>query len=468
MRRALRYALLLAAAALPAHGVTLTGTDWRVHFNLPDQNAANVGADEFALRDLLVARLDALQSNQTAHLATYTWSGTNLATGGSGAIMNAMDAALNRGARLCFVADGGVDLAQAPNGSSNSLAAMVARAVNPLVLAQDDSSSGIMHHKLGLFDYGPGNRWVVSGSWNFTGGASTFQWNLMTDIRNEALFAAYSNEFAELLAGRFHDHPAKSHAHDRAAFRLEGSWTNDFVRFAPYPDGAPGGTNALTDITNVIGQAEIQIVFALNQLTRLQVATALVAACDRGVEVLGVIALSDATNTPFDLPVYQMLTNAASYATTNRVRLLPAYKSATGAATDDGASDLIHAKWLVADPFGARPVAVHGSANWTDAALVSESDNDENLLVLHHTGIARSLYAHLKRITRSLQDRPDFWLGAAPDGGWALWATDTNRYRLAAAAAVTGTWADAGGTVTGRIGAVAVTNLAPFLRARRE
>lgn len=37
--------------------------------------------------------------------------------------------------------------------------------MNPLTLVSGPSSGGIMHHKLGLFDYGPTNRVVLFAPW---------------------------------------------------------------------------------------------------------------------------------------------------------------------------------------------------------------------------------------------------------------------------------------------------------------
>ena len=473
MRLATVLLLLLAFGVRPsAFGISITGADWVVHLNLPDQltTLGSATPEEFTIRDALLARLDALQPGQVATLATYTFSASNTTVGAAGPIINAMEAALNRSVTIRFVADHDIVLTTM-NGGTNSLASLAARPTNPLVLVQGTSAAGIMHHKLGLFDQGPSNRWVMAGSWNFTAAACSQQWNVMMEARNEALYAAYSNECAELLAGRFHDSTNKAHAHDRSLFRLAESWTNDFVRFAPYPDDSPGGTNALTDVTNAIGRAEGQIVFALNQLTRLQVATALVAACDRGVEVLGVIALSDATNQPFDFPVYTMLTNPASYATTNRAQVLRAYDSADGATVDSGRPDLVHAKWMALDPFGPRPQAILGSANWTDAALASESSNDENLLFLHHGGIARALYAHFKRMTRTLNDRPDFTFTHISAGQVGVRPTDTNLYLLEQSAGPEAGWTNVGAAVTGQLSGlvwpVDTTITTRWFRARR-
>ena len=447
-------ALALFAIALAARGVSITGADWIVHFNLPDTNNFAVAADEFTLRDALVARISALQAGQRACLATYTWTGSNLTSGAAGPIVSAMQAALDRGVSLAMAVDGGVDLTLRAGGS-NTLAGLAARPTNALQLVQDDSASGIMHDKVGLFEYGT-SRWVIAGSWNFTQAACTFQWNAMVELRNDAACAAYSNEFVELLAGRFHDHTNKSHAHDGSTFRLAASWTNDFVRFAPYPSSAAGGSNALTDVTNAIGRASSQIVFAINQLTRLQVATSLVHACNRGVEVAGVLALSDATNTPYDFPVYQMLTNVSSYATTNTVHLFTAFTTALGTNRDDGYPDLIHAKWMAIDPFGARPVAIIGSANWTDAALSSDNSNDENLLFLHDGGIARALYAHFKRIVRTWNDRDDSRLVAIDAQQVAFRPTDTNRYLLQSAPYMEAVWTDVGTVMTGALSGIAM------------
>ena len=473
MRLAAALMLLLSLGVRhAAFGISITGADWVVHLNLPDQltTLGSATAEEFAIRDAFVARLNALQPGQTATLATYTFSGSNTTVGAAGPILNAMEAALNRSVAIRFIADHDIVLTNM-NGGTNSLASLAARPTNPLVVAQAASAAGIMHHKLGLFDQGPSNRWVMAGSWNFTAAACSQQWNVMLEARNEALFAAYASECAELLAGRFHDSTNKAHAHDRSAFRLADSWTNDFVRYAPYPDGTPGGSNALTEVTNAIRQAEGQIVFALNQITRLQVATALVAACNRGVEVLGVIALSDATNQPNDYPVYAMLTNPASYATTNRVRVLLAYDSADGAALDNGRPDLVHAKWMALDPFGPRPRAILGSANWTDAALASESSNDENLLFLHHGGIARALYAHFKRMTRMLNDRSDFTFTQIAPGQVDLRPTDTNLYLLEQATSPGVDWTNVGVAVTGQLSGLAwpvdTSATTRWFRARR-
>lgn len=456
-RHARLLSLLMAVGVRQVTGVSITGEDWRVHFNWPDQNSsfAAIGPEEYAIRNALVARLDALQSGHRAWLATYTFSGSNLVSGGAGAILKATEDALNRGAAVAFVADRGID-PHAKNGSS-TLAGLAARPVNPLLLVQDDAASGIMHHKLGLFDYGSTDRWVFVTSWNFTGGASIQQWNIALELRSTPLFNAYSNEFSELLAGRFHDHADKSHAHNNVTFTLAGSQSPGWVRFGPHPSSADGGDHAARDLTNWIGGAREELVFALNQLTHGTVASSLVQAADRGVRIHGVMPRSDTDPGESSAALYSYLTNTASYATTNRIHFLPAFTRADGATNDTGQADLVHAKWVVVDPFGAQPGLIHGSANWTFSALQSVNANDENVLFVRHRELARMFYVHFKQITGAFGDSPDFWLERTP-AGVNLWAAETGHvYGIESAIGPNGPWSVWMEGVTGLLGAASVS-----------
>lgn len=469
-------AVRLAVAAILAGGSaradSVRTTDWAVHFNLPDQSvASNPDPGEWAIRDALLARLDALQPGDEACLATYTFDGSADCCGAAGPILNAVSNALSRGATVRFVVDGGVSLGTAYG--ANSLAALAARPGNALNLVQDDSASGIMHDKLGIFDYGPGERWVFVTSWNFTGGACTYQWNAALELRNEALYAAYRAEFAELLAGRFHDHAAKSHAHDGATFIPAGGTGTGWVRFSPPPSGSTGGNNPLTDITNAIGRARQEIVFALNLCTRNTVRDQLIAAANRGVTVSGVFPASELDPTDDTYPIYTALLNPANFTTTNRVHMYTAFAKADGSALDTGQTNLVHAKWMAIDPYGDAPLLIHGSANWSASALTSTNSNDENVLFLPHREITRLFYAHFKRITGAFPQRGDFWWEV--DGGptgvvTRLWKVDTNALVVQTAPAVAGPW---GAVATNRagVGVSAITNApdAPvrFWRAAR-
>ena len=371
------------------------GPAWSVFYNLPQQSSSGtIYPDQFRLRDALLARINELQAGHSATLATFTFS----ADEGAGTIINALSRALDRGALVRFIADNeaAVDVQY---GGTNTLRELSARTVNPLLLMIDDDASGIMHHKFGLFDYGGSDQRVFTASWNFTLAASANQWNIALDVRSPTLYAVYQAEAAELLAGRFHDHSNKSHAHDRTVFELAGSWGANVVRFAPYPDALLNGNNAEADLLNLIASAQNEIVFALNKLNRISVRDALIAAANRGVSVRGVIPKSDTLPGGVSAAVYDYLINPANYSSTNIIRFLSTYATADYSAPDNGESDLVHAKIMIIDPDSDRATVIHGSPNWTSGGLTSTFNNDENLLILRHREIAAEFYLFFQRLT---------------------------------------------------------------------
>ena len=429
LRKIMAAMLCGAAAGGAVRADTFTGATWAVHFNRPDQTTSisSIGTDEFVLRDALLARIDALASGDWACLATYTCSGNSASVGAAGPILAAVSNALARGAKIGYAVDNSV------NVSSNywpgvSLASLAARPGNALELARAPADGGIMHDKIGVFwNKTAGKGWVLAGSWNFTGGASSQQWNILTEIQNNALAAAYSNEMRELLSGRFHANTNKSHAHDKTTFHLAdmAGGANGWVRFSPYPDGKYGGNNALTDITNAIDAAQEEIFFGLNKLTRPNVVEALIRACNRGVIVQGVIPVSDRGQEGQDsYEMYQMLIRPTNYTTRNRVRMYEAYYDAARTRYDNNNRDLVHAKYMVIDPRGANPFVIQGSANWTASALVLTSANDENVQFLPHRGIAEAFLAQFAAMTDGMRPwcalrtesgstRLDYWLPEA-------------------------------------------------------
>jgi phosphatidylserine/phosphatidylglycerophosphate/cardiolipin synthase-like enzyme len=263
-----------------------------------------------------------------------------------------------------------------------------------------------MHHKFGLFNYGPSAKWVFITSWNFTGGASSLQWNIALEARSATLYAAYVEEAEELLGGRFHGSPEKSHRHDGSAFDLPGSWAPGEALFGPYADDSDGGQNAMSAIVRVIDGAEEQIFFALNKLTRRSLLAALIRAADRGVRIDGVLPRSDTARGAPSYRIYRALKRRRNYAGDNVVRLHRALAGTRRKARDRGHRDLVHCKYMVADPSGRRPVVVHGSANWTASGLYSTARADENTVIVRHGGIARAFTGHFRRMVGMPGQRP--------------------------------------------------------------
>ncbi len=468
--RALVAWAAIAALTLSAAAESVTGTDWIVHFNLPDQDFNEVPG-EYIIRDALLTRLNALQAGQTGTLAAYSFS----ADGTAGQILTAMQGALDRSARMRFIADYSINLDAVYGGLS--LRQLANRSVNPLLLVKATNYQGIMHHKVGLFYYSRTNLVVFTGSWNLTTVASYAQWNITVELlNNSAVFNAYNREATELLAGRFHYNPSKSHAANGTVFRLAESWGDSWVDFAPYPEDDFGGTNALTEIVALISNAQDEIVFALNKLTRTQVRDALVAAADRGVRICGVIPKSDwLTSSNASYEIYHDLLDPAFYATTNRVHMITPYSRSDYSTLDAGEAELVHEKWMVIDPWGARPILVHGSANWTDAGLASDSSNDENVLFLRHRDLARWFYVQFKRMTRQWPEISHNWWRLNVRAGQVYataWVADTNRCRIEYALDPrAATWTAWGPGVWDYIGAIArptpVAGDRVFFRTRR-
>lgn len=388
-----------------ARADTYSGDGWRMHFNIPDQKTgtANATTNEYVIRDAWLARINALQKGDWAALSTYTMSGASAISGAAGPMLEAVAKALDRGAKVGWVVGNGVAVSS-NFWSGGSLKSLATRKTNPLALKQAPTG-GIMHNKMGVFAYKGKTPWVLSGSWNFTGGASSQQWNVLMEIQNAALATACSNELRQLLAGKFHADETKSHAWDGTKFKLAGWSRNGWIRFAPYPDGKYGGNNALTDITNAIAGAKEEIFFGLNKLTRGGVVDALIAACNRGVVVHGTVPLSDwAIESKDSWECMQKLLCPTNYATANRVRIYLAYTTGDKTAADAVQTDLVHAKYMVIDPWNtANALVIQGSANWTSSALVLTSSNDENVEFLPSAEIAQAFVEQYRAMTDGLR-----------------------------------------------------------------
>jgi len=119
-------------------GDSITGTDWVVHFNLPDQNSSAAAKGEYDLRNALLARINQLQSGDEASLATYTFSGNSASAGAAGPILAAMSNALARGAAVRFAADKGINI-DSNYWPGVSLSSLAARPGQALALVQVDS-----------------------------------------------------------------------------------------------------------------------------------------------------------------------------------------------------------------------------------------------------------------------------------------------------------------------------------------
>lgn len=390
--------IVLAICAQMAQAQLVRGADWIVCYNLPTQSDDIELAGQFAIRDLLLDHLNRLQAGDRAGVATFTLSGNSLKTGMAGPLLLAISRALDRGASVHFVADSMTNIRREFHPRL-SLTGLSRRRNNPLVLSVAPRGH-LMHNKLAIFEFADEEPWTFVGSGNFTGAAQTRQWNMAVMIQNRDLYNAMATEMAEFRARRFG--VRKRLNHEPTLFRLAESWGDSWVRFAPYPIPPDGPrTTAETEILRLIHGAEEEIFFAMHRFNRAPIRRALVTAANRGVRVTGVIPRSDRrrADTAVSRQTARYFATTPHYTGTNRVHLIPARASAIGDAWDSGEQDLVHTKYAVVDPFGQRPVVIHGPANWTASGVRADDGNDETTLFLRHRGMAQAFMEHFYRMT---------------------------------------------------------------------
>ncbi|MCS7062843.1 MAG: phospholipase D-like domain-containing protein [Methylacidiphilales bacterium] len=428
MKTAQSYLILLIISLiitnLPLSAAIISGSDWNVIWNRPDQNSSLNTPEEFDIRDALIARINALGSNHSAFLSTFTFSGN--ATG-AGSILTAIYNRLSDPTVSNLTIRMNIDKNINPStlyntgGSSpfysiSGLASTVFPNGNAFYYDRGTYPYGIMHNKFSLFDYGPGNRWIHSSSANYTGGSAIFQWNISFEVRNDALYALYLGEANQLMGtdtntsdGIYHDNPTKSHAFDLSPPSISFDGGNGLigVRFGPHPDSiVPGGNNAASEIISAINSAQYSILLGTNKLSSMQIANALINACNNGVEVHLIISQSDVTGSGDSVAVYNHLNNPANYADAAAFARFFTYiadrDGATAGLQPDNPltdQDLVHTKYLVIDAGTPNAQVIHGSANFTNQALNGTNLNDENILFIKSTSVANAFVQHAQAMT---------------------------------------------------------------------
>lgn len=366
----------------------IIGNGWRVLYNLPDGSSfRGFSEDEFELRDALVNRLDQLGPRDEAILTTFTFSGNET---GAGRILYAMDQALQRGATVRFIVDRKEKVEETfTNNTDKKPRSLEKLAAHPkFTLAVDNSKGGIMHHKFALFDYrgsgrNGGRRYILTSSLNITG-ASSFQWNVAIELIHPTIYTAFRYEAEEMLAGRFHRDPQKSHAHDNKLVQFDGGMFR--TRFGPSPKRRP----IAEMVESGLRSAKQEIVFALNFISDEKLADGLIAAAQRGVKVVGVVSLSEEQEKGVIRDTTRKLRKEP------KIEWVKAFAAHGKPERDTGKQkNLVHTKYIVID----RIWTLHGSANWTVSAMRDENENDENLLIIRHPDIADAFLQQFEAMT---------------------------------------------------------------------
>lgn len=221
----------------------------------------------------------------------------------------------------------------------------------------DDRREGLMHNKFAILD----RQEVWSGSMNFTVSGAYRSDNNLVRIQSQELAEGYLDEFEEM----FLDHqfgPDSPASTPRPVMNIDG--TRLEVYFSP-DDGT------MERMLELVQDAQESVHFMAYSFTDDDLATALIAAHNSGLEVAGVMDKAQAlSNTGGE---YQnLLENGID------VRL-------------DGNPHSMHHKVIIVD----REIVVTGSYNFSKSAMTR---NDENTLIFHSSDVAEIYFNEFERV----------------------------------------------------------------------
>ena len=217
----------------------------------------------------------------------------------------------------------------------------------------------IMHHKFAVID----GLDVWTGSMNWTETGTTMNNNHSMLFRSPELANRYTDEFEQMFFGNFGTDKVSSD--NQSAITLN-SGGQAHVWFSPQDEPVDKLLSAIED-------AQSEIYFMIFSFTRDDVVEALVDAQARGVNVVGIFDESQANMS------YSVDEDLADAGVTVYI---------DGNENTSGFSGgKLHHKLMIIDP-GEMDTVVTGSMNWSTSG---NTQNDENLLVLEHTGISTTM-----------------------------------------------------------------------------
>lgn len=291
------------------------------------------------LDDALIALIDA--STTTLDLALYDFDRSNIAD----AVLRAWD----RGVDVRMVSD-------ADEADASGHAALEAAGIP---VTDRRAGDHIMHNKFVVVD----GQAVWTGSTNLTETGILKNDNDAVLLPDRDLAAWYTAEFEQMAAGRF----GRSKLAGSGPFTLDLAGSEVVTHLSPQHD-------PLQAVVELIDSADHSVRFLVFSFTHADVIAALVAAHDRGVDVVGIFDESQA---------------ASGYSADEALAAagIPVYID--GNHNQVGfAGGKLHHKTLIIDGGvdGSDPVVATGSFNWSQSAT---HDNDENLVEIHDVALTR-------------------------------------------------------------------------------
>ncbi|HLC05971.1 MAG TPA: phospholipase D-like domain-containing protein [Anaerolineales bacterium] len=221
---------------------------------------------------------------------------------------------------------------------------------------RQDNRPALMHHKFVVIDGAE----VWSGSMNLTVGAALHDDNNLLRIASAGLAKDFTREFDEMFV---EDRFGALSSEDTPQGRLTVAGVPVEVLFSP-DDGV------VERIISLIDGAQTSLEFAAFSFTSDALADHILAAAGRGVRVRGVMETSQASGSGSE---YENLRASG-------LEVRP-----------DGNPFNMHHKFLIID----QETVITGSYNFTISA---EERNDENVLIIHDTGLAQSYLQEFLRL----------------------------------------------------------------------
>ncbi|MBL8783547.1 MAG: lamin tail domain-containing protein [Deltaproteobacteria bacterium] len=320
---------------------------YQIEFTNPGTSAAT--AVDMPADDRVIEAID--QAQATVDIAVFGFDHAG--------ITQAVLRAHARGLRVRLVGHG-EELA-----TSNGLKAIQSAGV-PMVLRPGGT---LMHHKFIIVD----GQTVGFGSLNFTTAAATQNDENFVFANSTELAQIFQGEFDQMFGGKF---GAKKAARAvRPTVAVEGGSVQ--LHFSPKEDTA-------TRLREVIASADTRIYFMIYSFTLPEVATDLIAAKNRGVEVVGVFDKGNASST---------------YSQDDALAAAGVRVALDGNENTSGfAGGRLHDKVMIVDAGGSDPMVVTGSYNWSAGATTG---NDETLAILRGKNLVAPYVAEFCRVWKN-------------------------------------------------------------------
>lgn len=263
------------------------------------------------------------------------------------AITNALKQAKSRGVNIRFVYDEPFDINGVYYDDNNIIKDLATVSVSDRNPNAKSSSNYLMHNKFIIFD----NSTVFTGSMNFSpAGLSGYDVNDIVIINSKDAASLYEKEFEQMIGGKFHN--GKLKLKDNNTFNINGSVIE--IYFSPKDKSS-------SRIVQILKNAKEYIYVPTFLITHSQIATELINAKKRGVDV-------------------RIIIDANSVTTRNSKHSI-LRKASIPLKTENFAGKL-HSKMIIVDD----EYLITGSMNFS---ISGENKNDENLLIIKDRNFAK-------------------------------------------------------------------------------